>query len=93
MINVDATGEKKADAVVLYKLLCVVAITETVDDGSGCIGIIVVGDTVIGCPTVVNDADMPEATVWVAPPLEDDHAVVSYFAASGVKEYLTLGVS
>ncbi len=47
----------------------------------------------IGCPTVVNDADMPEAMVWVASPLEDDHAIVSYFAFGGMEENFTSGVA
>jgi hypothetical protein len=76
-----------------YKLLCVVAIVETVNYSGGCNGVIVVGYTVIGCPTVVNNVYMPEAMVWVTPPPEDDHAIVSYFASFGVEEYFTSSVA
>jgi hypothetical protein len=74
-------------------LLCVVAIVETVGNGGGFVRVIVVRDTVIGCPIIIDNADMPEAMVWVAPPLEDDRAIVSYFAASGMEEYLTSGAA
>ncbi len=61
--------------------------------GGGHVKVTVLRDTVIGCPTVVDNADMPETMVWVAPPLEDNHANVSYFAAGCVEEYLTSGVA
>ncbi len=47
----------------------------------------------IGCPSVINNADMPEAMVRVAPPSEDDRAVVCDFTPSGVKEYVASGVA
>jgi hypothetical protein len=77
----------------LYKLLCVVALVATVGNSGGRIGDILVGYKVIGCPIAINNADTPEAMVLVAPPLEDDHTVVSYFASSGVEEYFTSGVA
>ncbi len=61
-----------------YKLLCVVAIVETFGNSSGHIGVIVVGYTVIGCPTVIGDADMPEAMAWLAPPSEDTLHLVAW---------------
>ncbi len=66
-----------------YKLLCVVAIVETVGGSGGCIGVIIVGDTVISCPATVNNADTPEAMVRVAPPLE----------SCGMEEYFTSGIA
>jgi hypothetical protein len=75
------------------KLLCVVAILETVGNCGGHIGVIIIRDTVIGCPTVVNNADMPEAMVWVVPPSEDDRVIVSYFASGGMEEYFTSGAA
>ena len=47
----------------LYKLLCVAAIVETVGNSCGRVGVIVVGYTVIGCPTAINNAYTLEAMV------------------------------
>jgi hypothetical protein len=47
----------------------------------------------IGCPSVANNADAPEAVVRVAPPSEDDHAIVCDFTPGGVKEYFASGVT
>ena len=47
----------------------------------------------IGCPSIVNNADAPEAMVRVVPPLEDDRAIVCDFAPSGVKEYFASGIA
>jgi hypothetical protein len=77
----------------IVKLLCVVAILETVGDSSGCIGVFIVRYTVTGCPTIVNDADTPQAMVWVMPPLEDDYPIVSCFASDGMEEYFTSGIA
>jgi hypothetical protein len=76
-----------------YKLLCAVAIVETVDNSGGRIGVIVIRCMVIGCPTINNNADTPEAMVWVAPPSVDDRAIVSYFTSGGMEEYFTSGIA
>ncbi len=47
----------------------------------------------IGCPSVVDNADAPEVMVRVAPPLEDDRTVVCDFTPSGMKEYFASGVA
>jgi hypothetical protein len=73
----------------LYKLLCVAAIVETVGNSCGRVGVIVVGYTVIDCSTIVNNLDMPEAMMLVTPPMEDDRAIVSYFASSGMEDNFT----
>jgi hypothetical protein len=77
----------------LYTLLCVVAIVETADNSSGHVRVIFAGYTVIGCQPVVNNADMPEAMVWVALPSEDDCAIVSYFASGCIEEYFPSGIA
>ncbi len=76
-----------------YELLCVVAIVETVGDSGVHIRVFFVGYTVIGCPTLVNNTDTPKAMVWVVPPLEDDRAIVSYFASGGMEEYFTFSIA
>jgi hypothetical protein len=40
----------------------------------------------IGYPSIVNNADMPEAMVKVAQPLEDDRTVVCDFTPGGMKK-------
>ncbi len=77
----------------MYKLLCVVTIVKTVGNSGGPIGVIIVGYRVIGCQTIINNVDMPEAMVWVMPSTEDDRAIVSYFASGGVEEYFTSGIA
>ncbi len=77
----------------MYKWLCVVAVVEAVGNSGGCIRVIVVGYTVIGCLTFVNNVDMPEAMVWVTPPSEDDRAMVSYLTSCGMEEYFTSHVA
>ncbi len=56
------------------QLLRIVAIIETVRDGSSLRS----GDIVIilqvGCPSINNNANAPEAMFGVTPPLEDDFA-------------------
>ncbi len=47
----------------------------------------------IGCPSIINNADAPEVMVRVAPPLEDDRAVVCDFTPGGVKEYFASGIA
>jgi hypothetical protein len=50
-------------------------------------------NAVVCCPSIVDDAYPPEAMVRVAPPSEDDQAVQCDFAACGVEENLTAGVT
>ncbi len=47
----------------------------------------------IGCPFVVNNVDASEAMVRVAPPSEDDRAIVCDFTPGGMKEYFASGVA
>ncbi len=68
-------------------------IVETVSNSSGHIGVIVMGYTVIGCTTIINNADTPEAMVWVAAPSKDDRAIVIYFASSGMEKNFTSGIA
>ncbi len=77
----------------LRQLLCVVTNVETVHDSIELRGGFVVSDLEVGSPSVINDAYLPEATLGVAPPLEDDFAVESYFASSSMEEYLASGVA
>ncbi len=59
----------------MRQLLRIVAIVETVSDGSSLRGGDVVVDLQVGCLAIINDANAPEAMFGVAPPLEDDFAV------------------
>ncbi len=45
----------------LYQLLCVVTVVETVCNGGGLWGGVVVHDLDVGCPAIVNDTNPPEA--------------------------------
>jgi hypothetical protein len=47
----------------------------------------------IGCPSVIDNADAPEAMVRVTPPLEDDRAVVCDFTLGSVKEYFASSIA
>jgi hypothetical protein len=77
----------------MRQLLRIVAIVETVSDGSSLRGGDVVVDLQVGCPAIINNANAPEAMFGVMPPSEDDFAVKSYFTTSGVEEYFASGVS
>jgi hypothetical protein len=77
----------------MCQLLHIVAIVETVHDGSSLRGGDIVINLQVGCPAIINDADMPEAMFGVTPPLEDDFAIKSYFATGGVEEYFATGVA
>ncbi len=77
----------------MRQLLCIVAIVETVCNGSGLRGGDVVIDLHISRPAIINNANMPEAMLGVMPPLEDDFAIKSYFATGGVEEYFATGVA
>jgi hypothetical protein len=59
----------------MRQLLCIVAIIETVLDGSGLRGGDVVIDLQVGGPAIIDDANVPEAMFGVMPPLEDDFTV------------------
>ncbi len=75
------------------QLLRIVAVVETVCDGSGWKGGDVVINLQVGRPAIINNANMPEAMLGVTPPLEDDFAVKSYFATSGIEEYFATGIA
>ncbi len=57
------------------QLLCVVTVVETVHNGGGLRGGIVAHDLHVGCPSIVDNANPPEAVLGVTPPLEDDFSV------------------
>jgi hypothetical protein len=71
-----------------HQLLHIVAIVETLHDGSSLRGDDVVINLQVGRPAIINDANAPEAMFGVTPPLEDDFAIKSYFATGGIEEYL-----
>ncbi len=75
------------------QLLCIVAIVETVRNGSILRGGDVVIDLQVGCPAIIKDVNAPEAMFGVTPPPEDDFAVKSYFATGGAEEYFTTSVA
>ena len=75
------------------QLLCVVTIVETVRYGVGLRGGFIVSDLEVGSPSVVDNTHPPEAMLGVAPPLEDDFAVESYFASGSMEEYLASGIT
>jgi hypothetical protein len=77
----------------MHQLLCIVAIVETVHDGSGLRGGDIVINLQIGCPAIINDANMPEVTLGVMPPSEDDFTVKSYIATSGIEEYFATDIA
>ncbi len=57
------------------QLLCVVTVIETVRDSGRLRGGIVVHDLHVGCPSIVNNANPPEAISGVTPSSEDDFAI------------------
>jgi hypothetical protein len=77
----------------MHQLLRIVAIVETVHNGSSLRGGDVVIDLQVGCPAIINDAYTPEAMFGVTPPLEDDFAVKSYFPTGGVEEYFATSIA
>jgi hypothetical protein len=77
----------------LHQLLCVVTIVETLCNGIGLQGGFVVSDLEVGSSSVVDDAHPLEAMSRVAPPLEDDFAIESYFASGSMEEYLASGIA
>ncbi len=74
------------------QLLRIVAIIETVCDGSSLRGGDVVINLQVGHPAIINNANAPEAMFGVTPPLEDDFAIKSYFTTGGVEEYFATGI-
>ena len=77
----------------MCQLLCIVAIVETVHDGSSLRGGDIVINLQVGCPAIINNANMPEAMFGVMPPLEDDFAIKSYFATSGIEEFFATSIA
>jgi len=76
-----------------HQLLHIVAIIETVRDGSSLRGGDVVVDLQVGRPAIINNANASEAIFGVTPPSENDFAIKSYFATSGIEEYFATGVA
>jgi hypothetical protein len=77
----------------MHQLLCIVAIIETVHNGSSLRGGDIVIDLQIGHPAIINNANTPEAMLGVTPPLEDDFAIKSYFATGGIEEYFATRIA
>ena len=77
----------------MHYLLRIVAIVETVSNGSSLRGGDVVVDLQVGCPAIINNANAPEAMFGVMSPSEDDFAIKSCFATSGLEEYFATGVA
>ncbi len=77
----------------MRQLLCVVAIVETVRNGSSLGGGNIVIDLQVGRPAIINDANLPEEMLGVTPPSEDDFAIKSYFATGGVEEHFATTVA
>ncbi len=57
------------------QLLCVVTVVETVHDSSKLRGGIVVHNLHVGCPSIIDNVNPPEAILEVTPPSEDDFAI------------------
>ncbi len=57
------------------QLLGVVTVVETVCDSGGLRGGIVVHNLHVDCPSIIDNANLPEAISGVTPPLEDDFAL------------------
>jgi hypothetical protein len=77
----------------MHQLLHIVAIIETVRNGSSLRGGDVVIDLQVGHPAIINDANVTEAMFGVMPSLEDDFAIKSYSATGGVEEYFVTNVT
>ncbi len=77
----------------MHQLLRIVAIVETVHDGSSLRCGDVVIDLQVGPPAIINNANVPEAMFGVTPPSEDDFAIKSYFATNVIKEYFAIGIA
>jgi hypothetical protein len=77
----------------MHKLLCIVAIVETVCNGSGLRDGDVIIDPHIGHAAIVDDSNTPEAMLGVMPFSEDDFAIKSYFANGRVEQYFATGVT
>jgi hypothetical protein len=75
------------------QLLRIVAIVEAVRDCSSFRSGDIVFDLQVGCPAIINNANAPEAMFGVTPPLEDDFAIKSYFATSGIEEYFATSIA
>ncbi len=75
------------------QLLRIVAIVETVRNGSSLRGGDVVIDLQVSCPAIINNVNTPEAMFGVTPNLEDDFAIKSYFATGGVEEYFATSIA
>jgi hypothetical protein len=75
----------------MHQLLQIVAIVETVRNGSGLRGGDVVIDIQVGRPAIIVNANAPEAMFGVTP--QGSLSVKSYFATGGVEEYFATGVA
>ncbi len=58
-----------------YQLLCIVTVVETVRNGGGLWGGVVVHDLDVSCPAIVNNTNPPEEMLGVVPSLEGDFTV------------------
>jgi hypothetical protein len=76
-----------------HQLLHIDAIVKTVRNGSDFKGGDAVINLQISCPAIVDNVDMPKAMLGVTPPSEDDFAIKSYFATSGIDKYCATSVA
>jgi hypothetical protein len=74
------------------QLLCVVTVIQAVCDLCWWRGGIV-DDLEVGGPSVIDDANSPEAMSGVSPSAKDDLAIECDFAAGGIEEYFAAGVT
>ena len=74
------------------QLLCVVIVIQAVGALWWWRGGIVANPEV-GSPSVINDANSPEAMPRVTPTTKDDVAVECDFVAGGVEEHFTTGIT
>jgi hypothetical protein len=58
-----------------YQLLCVVTVVETVCNGGGLWGGVVIHNLDVGCPAIANDTNPPNAMSGGVPSSEDDFTV------------------
>ena len=77
----------------MHYLLRIVAIVETVSNGSSLRGGDVVVNLQVGCPAIINDENAPEAMFGITPYSEVDFTVKSYFTTSGVEEYFATSIT
>jgi hypothetical protein len=54
---------------------------------------VIIYDFDVSCPSIVDNANLPEAMSGVTPPPKDDFTVKCDFAAGGIEEYFPTGIA